>query len=232
MLGTGLLKPNISVIVGQLYAQKDVRRDAAFSLFYMGINLGAFLGPLITGYLAQDERFRAIIDGWGMDPNSGWHWGFGAAGVGMTLGLMQYVLGGRQLGTAGIEPAPPKSPAHAARTRQQAMIRLGRRIAPARAVRVRHGHRHAAIHARADHGAYTLRAFGITLGFFGWLFLRRRLDAAERKRLYLIGVFFIAAAFFWSVFEQAGSTLNLFADRSTRTSLPGYGSSRAVGGSR
>ena len=93
VLGTGLLKPNISVIVGQLYTEKDIRRDAGFSIFYMGINPGAFVGPLVTGYLAQDVRFRAIIQGWGMDPNSSWHWGFGAAGVGMTLGLLQYAFG-------------------------------------------------------------------------------------------------------------------------------------------
>jgi POT family proton-dependent oligopeptide transporter len=65
VLGTGLLKPNISVIVGQLYAPKDIRRDAGFSLFYMGINTGAFLGPLIVGYLAQDAKFRAHARGWG-----------------------------------------------------------------------------------------------------------------------------------------------------------------------
>src|SRR5678816_1270095 len=102
VLGTGLLKPNISVMVGQLYTQKDVRRDAAFSIFYMGINLGAFIGPLVTGYLAQDESFRARLTSWGIDPNSCWHWGFAAAGVGMTLGLIQYVLGSRLLGTAGL----------------------------------------------------------------------------------------------------------------------------------
>ena len=95
VLGTGLLKPNISVIVGQLYAEKDIRRDAGFSVFYMGINLGAFVGPLITGFLAQDERFRGWLSGMGMDPNSSWHWGFGAAGVGMTLGLLQYAFGGQ-----------------------------------------------------------------------------------------------------------------------------------------
>ena len=125
VLGTGLLKPNISVIVGQLYTEKDIRRDAGFSIFYMGINTGAFVGPLITGYLAQDVRFRGIIEGWGMDPNSSWHWGFGAAGVGMTLGLLQYAFGGRRLGTAGSEPSPPKSPAHAASIRQQAIFGLG-----------------------------------------------------------------------------------------------------------
>src|ERR1019366_7390528 len=70
VLGTGLLKPNISVIVGQLYAKQDVRRDSAFSIFYMGINLGAFIGPLITGYLAQSASFRATVTGWGLDPNS------------------------------------------------------------------------------------------------------------------------------------------------------------------
>ena len=78
VLGTGLLKPNISSIVGQLYAPDDPRRDAGFSIFYMGINLGAFIAPLVCGYLGQ---------------KIGWHWGFGAAGVGMTLGLVQYVLG-------------------------------------------------------------------------------------------------------------------------------------------
>ena len=100
VLGTGLLKPNISVIVGQLYSTEDVRRDAAFSLFYMGINVGAFFGPLITGFLAQSDTFRLQLASWGLDPNAAWHWAFGAAGVGMTLGLVQYVLGGHYLGTA------------------------------------------------------------------------------------------------------------------------------------
>src|SRR5262245_99202 len=121
VLGTGLLKPNISVMVGQLYAEKDIRRDSGFSIFYMGINTGAFVGPLITGYLAQDVSCRAHLTSWGMDPNSSWHWGFGAAGVGMTLGLLQYVLGGRALGSAGLEPAKPASAEAAARIRQQAI---------------------------------------------------------------------------------------------------------------
>src|SRR5216110_3043436 len=82
--GTGLLKPNISAMVGQLYHQKDERRDAGFSIFYMGINLGAFLSPIVVGFLAQHPRSRAFISSLGMDPNSAWHWGFGAAGVGMT----------------------------------------------------------------------------------------------------------------------------------------------------
>src|SRR5688572_14335692 len=125
VLGTGLLKPNISVVVGQLYAQKDVRRDAAFSLFYMGINLGAFLGPLVTGYLAQNEGFRAQLTSWGMNPNSAWHWGFGAAGVGMTLGLIQYVLGSRALGAAGLNTVSTGSPEKDAQLKARALMSLG-----------------------------------------------------------------------------------------------------------
>src|SRR5713226_6019279 len=80
--GTGLLKPNVSTLVGSLYAPGDARRDAGFSIFYMGINLGAFIGPLIAGYLAQR------VD---------WHIGFACAGVGMVLGVGQYILGKERL---------------------------------------------------------------------------------------------------------------------------------------
>src|SRR5213595_2014655 len=82
VIGTGLLKPNVSGIVGALYDPADTRRDAGFSIFYMGINLGAFIGSLIAGWLAQK------VD---------WHLGFACAGVGMSLGLLQYVLGRRSL---------------------------------------------------------------------------------------------------------------------------------------
>src|SRR5215472_7796921 len=82
VIGTGLLKPNVSAMVGSLYEEGDTRRDAGFSIFYMGINLGALLGPVIAGYLAQK------VD---------WHVGFACAGVGMALGLTQYVLGRERL---------------------------------------------------------------------------------------------------------------------------------------
>src|SRR5258708_22419824 len=82
-LGTGLLKPNMSAMVGQLYAPDDKRRDAGFSIFYMGINIGALIAPLVCGFLAQDPRFKRLLTHWGFDPNYGWHWGFCAAGVGM-----------------------------------------------------------------------------------------------------------------------------------------------------
>ncbi len=99
VIGTGLLKGNVSVIVGYLYRQRTPRRDAGFSLFYMGINMGAFFAPLVCGYLGQ---------------NVNWHVGFASAGVGMLFGLVQYVAGGRYLGEAGLHPAPAESPAAAA----------------------------------------------------------------------------------------------------------------------
>ncbi len=110
VIGTGLLKPNISVIVGQLYTQKDERRDSGFSIFYMGINVGAFSAPLICGWLAQDEAFKKMLTDSGMDPVSSWHWGFGAAAVGMFFGLVQYLLTGKHLGEAGLRPTPPATP--------------------------------------------------------------------------------------------------------------------------
>ncbi|MDR7330625.1 peptide MFS transporter [Corynebacterium guangdongense] len=85
IVGTGLLKPNVSTKVGELYAPGDQRRDAGFSIYYAGINIGAFLGPLVAGWLGQ---------------NYNWHLGFGAAAVGMILGVIQYVMGARHLGGA------------------------------------------------------------------------------------------------------------------------------------
>jgi POT family proton-dependent oligopeptide transporter len=206
VIGTGLLKGNVSVIVGQLYAPEDKRRDAGFSIFYMGINLGAFIAPLLCGYLGQEIN---------------WHLGFGAAGLGMTLGVVQYLLGSRRLGDAGLHPAPSPSPAAVAADRRTALTSGVVGIAIALVVGI---------------GGYTgllpvtptqiSDAAGIflllsTAGFFGWLFFSGGWTADERKRLYVIGVLFLAAALFWSVFEQAGSTLNLFADRSTDTQLFG-----------
>ena len=87
VIGTGLLKTNVSTLVGSLYAENDARRDAGFSIYYMGINMGALIAPLVCGYLGE---------------NINWHYGFGAAGVGMTAGVIQYALGGKYLGERGL----------------------------------------------------------------------------------------------------------------------------------
>ncbi len=109
--GTGLLKPNISTMVGSLYGENDPRRDSGFSIFYMGINLGAVLAPLVCGYLAQGEGFKNFITALGFNPATSWHWGFGAAGVGMTLGLIVYLAQRRRLGNIGQSLRPKKDAA-------------------------------------------------------------------------------------------------------------------------
>ncbi|HZN01287.1 MAG TPA: peptide MFS transporter [Pyrinomonadaceae bacterium] len=100
-LGTGLLKPNISAMVGGLYRENDPRRDSGFSIFYMGINIGAVLAPLVCGYLAQSDSFKRTLVSNGFDPAKSWHWGFGAAGVGMILGLIIFLLFGKWLANVG-----------------------------------------------------------------------------------------------------------------------------------
>lgn len=106
-IGTGLLKPNISVMVGKLYKENDPRRDAGFSIFYMGINIGALLAPFAVGYLAKGETFKRFLSAIGQDPTKSWHWGFAVAGVGMVLGLIVYLLSSRTL--AGVGDKTPRS---------------------------------------------------------------------------------------------------------------------------
>jgi POT family proton-dependent oligopeptide transporter len=206
VIGTGLLKGNVSVIVGHLYSREDQRRDAGFSIFYMGINLGAFVAPLICGYLGQQIN---------------WHLGFAAAGFGMVLGVIQYVAGGRHLGDAGLHPAPAESPQAAAALKKQAQLWGGSFVVLVLVLGIGGFTGALPITATQVSDAAGVFLLLVTVGFFGWLFFSPGWTAEERKRLYVIGVLFLASGIFWSVFEQAGSTLNLFADRSTRTELLG-----------
>src|SRR5580692_10212292 len=194
VIGTGLLKPNISTMVGALYTEQDVRRDAGFSIFYMGINIGAMISPLVCGYLGE---------------NINWHYGFGAAGVGMTLGLVQYVLGSKYLGNAGLD-----------RTGTAADFRLMRNVligslivAAVAAALIFTGILSFSAEALSD--AFGLILAGIVVAFFIWLLTAKGYSAIERRRFWAILVLFIASALFWSAFEQAGSTLNLFAEKNT-----------------
>jgi len=206
VIGTGLLKGNVSVIVGKLYAQGDSRRDAGFSIFYMGINLGAFIAPLICGYLGQQVN---------------WHLGFAAAGIGMTLGVIQYMLGSTNLGDAGLLPAPA-TPAERAKWRRQAQLAVG--VLVALVVIVGGGGYTGLVPISATQvaDAAGVMLLVVIVGFFGWMYSSSEWTPEERKRLYVIGVLFLAAALFWSVFEQAGSTLNLFAERNTFNNVLGF----------
>jgi POT family proton-dependent oligopeptide transporter len=194
VLGTGLLKPNISTMVGALYTEKDVRRDAGFSIFYMGINIGAFISPLVCGYLGE---------------NINWHYGFGAAGVGMTLGLIQYTLSGKYLGNAGLTRSGAESDFRLLRR----VLTIALIVIVVAAALVFSGILSFSAENISD--AFGLILAGIVVAFFVWLLTAKGYTPVERRRFWAILVLFLASALFWSAFEQAGSTLNLFAERNT-----------------
>jgi len=182
-----LLKPNVSTLVGSLYDPGDTRRDAGFSIFYMGINLGAFIGPLVAGWLAQR------VD---------WHLGFASAGVGMTLGLIQYVLGRQRLQPAIerlVQIDRPAASVHAVSTGTSPMAAVASPGTPGGAP---------GPNGVAEQGQPGAGSWGFT--------------PTEWKRLGAIVIFFVVAILFWGAYEQAGSTLNLFADRYTRLELLGF----------
>ncbi|MBP6506271.1 MAG: peptide MFS transporter [Opitutaceae bacterium] len=203
-LGTGLLKPNVSTMVGSLYAPGDERRDAGFSIFYMGINLGGFLAPLVTGFLAQHSWFKARLASWGFDPAHSWHWGFAAAGIGMTLGLIQYVRQQSRLASVGQPPALPTDGSRPWGT--LALVALG-----SLALIV-------ILKASDDHPALVYALFAAQIA--ATLYFAFRPDPAS-NRMAAILIFFSAAVIFWSIFEQAGSTISLFADQLTRNEVFG-----------
>jgi len=208
IVGTGLLKTNISVIVGQLYGTEDERRDAGFSVFYMGINIGALLGPFICSFLGEK------ID---------WHLGFGAAGVGMTIGLIVYILGGRILGDAGLRPSRPDTPEAAAAMRRQLQVGIVLGLLCATAVMILFATGYIRLDPESISNAFGVLLLVIVVVFFGWLFLTGDWTKVERGRLWAIVALFLAAAFFWGAYEQAGSSLNLFAERSTDRVVGSWG---------
>jgi POT family proton-dependent oligopeptide transporter len=197
VLGTGLLKPNISAIVGDLYPEGGARRDAGFSIFYMGINVGAFFGQLITGILGESV---------------GWHWGFGAAGVGMLLGLVTFAARARPtLGEIGLHPTRHADPAVQARQERTVKLGVGAGLAVLAGVIVAAATGAVTIDAQAVAGAMTGTIVGLAVLYFAYIFLAGGLSGDEKKRVAVIAVLFVFAAIFWAAFEQAPTSLNLFA---------------------
>ena len=256
VVGTGLLKPNVSTIVGELYPEGGARRDAGFSVFYMGINLGAFLGPLVCGWLGE---------------NVNWHWGFSAAGFGMVLGLIQYKLGERNLGEAGLLSTGDSAEITSSKARnfylvtavaaglavvfaflatsgvialtlQQVATWLGYSIlllvilffaylimgVPwAAGFAVLFGISVAYFNGTTEGDVAGQYAILLTLGVFilanlVLLGVQRGVITMEKRRLMVIFWLFLLAALFWSGFEQAGSSLNLFAERETDRMMFGW----------
>src|SRR5262245_42399742 len=194
VLGTGLLKPNVSAIVGELYTPEDQRRDSGFSIFYMGINIGAFTAPLVCGFLGEKIN---------------WHLGFGAAGVGMTLGLIQYVKGRERLAHVGA--APQQTPAE---TKSKTVMGILFMAAVSGAVGVLFFGPKSIV----DNKVWIM--IGSVAVFLVWLFLAF-LKPEERKPVTVIVILFLFSIVFWACYEQAGSSFTLFADRFTNRSVFG-----------
>ncbi|WP_072393692.1 peptide MFS transporter [Hyphomicrobium sp. CS1GBMeth3] len=218
VIGTGLFKPAVSALVGTLYARDDSRRDAGFSIFYMGINIGGFLAPLATGFLAQSPVMKTWLADSGFDPAGSWHWGFAAAGVGMLAGLAVLLIFGRDVA---------KAEARTAIEAQAALEEQGRAkesLSPLlKLVTVVAGTLGAlALLVLSDRPgfeplrwAYVLvpAALAVWLGF----------SKDEEKRRYgAMFVLLIGAILFWGIFEQAGLTIALFADQLTRSEFAGW----------
>jgi POT family proton-dependent oligopeptide transporter len=202
VMGTGLLKPNISAIVGDLYPEGGSRRDAGFSIYYMGINVGALLAPLVTGFLGE---------------RVGWHWGFGAAGVGMLAGLVTFRLMARDtLGSIGA--ASSASPQEQQKVRKYTLI--GVAVVVAFILSAMAGLVRIDPVTVANNMRNVLLA--IAALYFIYLYAFAGLTGDEKKRVTVIVVLFVFATIFWSAFEQAPTSLNLFASDFTDRNLFGW----------
>ncbi|MEK5478660.1 peptide MFS transporter [Paenibacillus sp. FSL R5-0407] len=202
VLGTGLLKPNVSSMVGELYSKHDRRRDAGFSIFYMGINLGSFLAPLIVGTVGMDYNF---------------HLGFGIAAVGMFLGLVIFLFTkNKNLGLAGTYVASPLSPAE----RKKVFRRIG--VVAVLLVVI--------VAITIPLGLLTFESLIVIVGILGiliptlyFIFMYRspRTTSIERSRLIAYIPLFIAAIMFWAIQEQGSTILANYADKRTQLDFAG-----------
>lgn len=193
--GVGLLKPNVSTMVADLYPEGGGRRDAGFTIFYMGINAGAFLGPIVTGLLRQYY---------------GWRPAFLAGAVLMVVGLVQYKFFQKDLGDAGLRTAATTADRAGTRRSWLAVAALFGAIVLAY-VLVLTG-------VVVVNPLQLAQLTGIALvvvavAYFVYMFLFAGLDPVERNRLWVILFLFIGCALFWAGFEQTGASLNLFAER-------------------
>lgn len=206
IIGTGLLKPNVSTMVGELYPEGGARRDAGFSVFYMGINLGAFIGQFVVGFFGEKIN---------------WHLGFSIGAIGMILGLIQYRLGGHYLGEAGFLKTTESAEGLARKARRFYSWFFGIiAVAGVFTYLVNAG----TIAVSLTDIAAAL-GYGVLLlvgAYFVYLWLFGNHTADEKKRLVVIFWLFILIAIFWSGFEQAGSSLNLFARDLTNRNILGW----------
>ncbi len=204
VFGVGLLKPNISAIVAQIYPEGGSRRDAGFSIFYMGINVGAFLGSTIVPILAASY---------------GWRAGFAAPAVGMLLGLVQFAMTRHYLGVAGVTPGASQIDTASNRRAWISLIVLTTALVGVCVAAIL-GLLHIDPVKLLGGSFWAMVVFAV--GYFAYLLFLAGLNTAEQKRVLVMIALFIACAMFWAGFEQTGASLNLFADRYTNRNLFGW----------
>ena len=210
-IGTGFLKPNISTIVGQLYKPDDIRRDSGFTIYYMGINIGAGVSPFIGMLIAQNPDFRALLADQGIDPNMCWKIAFAFPAIGMVFGLIQYLAGYKKLGDAGLHPTIPTDQKKAARdvTVLQAMVG-GLVLLIVGGILVDQF-----IHPLSKRLLGDIFGIGLAIAaiavFVG--FYKNARGEEERKRITAMIPLFLGGIAFFAVFEQASTTLSLYAER-------------------
>ena len=201
-IGTGLLKPNISTIVGQLYKPGDIRIDAGYTIFYMSINIGSMLGFLVCGYLGEKV---------------GWHWGFGAAGVGMTFGVIQYIFSKASLGEAGLKPTLDKSEDS---SRYFSIFSISSVLLSLIIISAFVGLW--SIDPQILNQIIVYLILIVAIFYFVYLYLFAGLNKAEKGNISMLLLLFIGSVLFWAGFDQGGSSLNLFAKDYTDLFILGW----------
>jgi proton-dependent oligopeptide transporter, POT family len=199
VFGVGLLKPNISAIVAQLYPEGGSRRDAGFSIFYMGINLGSFLGSFLVPLFAAKY---------------GWHWGFSLPAVGMLLGLVQFLKTRRYLGSCGVALAPD--------AKRGSWLPIVLFLATTAVVAALAASGAISVNANAvATGASHLIGL-LAFAYFTYLLFYAGLTREERNRAWVLVALFAGCAIFFAGYEQMGASFNLFAQRYTDRHLFGW----------
>jgi len=204
-IGSGLFKPAISTMGGLLYSNDTAaRRDAGYSIFYMGINFGAFIGQIICGY--SGERL-------------GWHYGFGAAGLFMLLGLLQFRITRHYLVSAGVTLDFQAAQARLVKRTQWLLASLALLLVVIITALIEGWWQFDAVNVVSN---ASLVIAAITFGYFVYLLLFGKLSRVETRSVILLLILVMTSTFFWSGFEQAGSSFNLFAQRYTDRVLWGW----------